>query len=221
MSYTYRPARSLGTGGAERAGSGADEGGPCRRTEKRDDERARVFARVPHGVRQGQATASSEERATRLMQWLAGVGRSKRGSSLFHSGHLPDRLVSLFPVSRNRRRVGQPIGPREVSGTGGTQPGREPERSRQVRARRRTASEATTGPGVFAGVPGSAPPKARGRAGKVERSGTATRLLARSAIAPALSYGSPTGQAGAWVYTRANATCTESYLRNPKRYAAA
>ena len=83
MSRSHRAARSLGSFGAERAGSrsGADEGGPRRRTEKRGDERARVFARVSHGIRQGQAAASSEEPATRLMQWVAGVGRHSRSAS--------------------------------------------------------------------------------------------------------------------------------------------
>jgi hypothetical protein len=71
---------------------------------------------------------------------------------------------------------------------------------------------------VCAGVDSA---QARGRAGKVERSGTAARLLAESVLAHALPYRCPTGRDSARVYARANATCTESYLRNLKRYAAA
>lgn len=97
---------------------------------------------------------------------VCGRRRSKRGSCGWHSGHRSHRQVTLFPVARNRRRVGLPSGPREVFGTGGAQPGREPEQIRQVRARRRTAGGATTGPGVFACVPESAPPRQGAAPGK-------------------------------------------------------
>lgn len=86
MSRSHRPALSLGSVGVERAGSrsGADEGGQRRRTEKRGDERARVFARVSHDIRQGQPAASSKEPATRLRQWVAGVGRHPRSTLETH-----------------------------------------------------------------------------------------------------------------------------------------
>lgn len=105
MSRSHRAARSLGSFGAERAGSrsGADEGGPRRRTEKRGDERARVFARVSHGIRQGQAAASSEEPATRLMQWLAGVGRHSRSTSETHRASGGRGPVRIRPRGEWRR----------------------------------------------------------------------------------------------------------------------
>ncbi len=68
---------------------------------------------------------------------------------------------------------------------------------------------------------GIGPAQARGRAGKVERSGTAARLLAESTFSQTLPCWCLTGRDSARVYARANATCTESYLRNLKRYAAA
>jgi hypothetical protein len=105
MSPSHRAARSLGPFGAERAGSrsGADEGGARRRTEKRGDERARVFARVSHGIRQGQAAASSEEPAPRLMQWVAGVGRHPRLVSETHLASGARGSVRIRPRADWRR----------------------------------------------------------------------------------------------------------------------
>ena len=101
-----------------------------RRSE--DDERARVFACVPHGVRQRQAAASSEERATRLMQWLAVSALKARPCP---TGFRDIRRIGRCPYFRRVRLSASRDGvrPGRYCGPGGAKHDRGLEQSRRRR----------------------------------------------------------------------------------------